>query len=206
MQQLMLANRTEPVIKWIVISIFGILPFALLIWLVGPELGTISVSHWRTGDFVTTIPYGMMWVAGFITVILCSIAISLLSMFSKDVKTDVIPWTVGFLFMGLGFYVIPLGGWYSLFFIIIAPILFIVGLMIAAICLFFASMKKMAKEIEKMQQDPEVKKQMEEMQKQMQTGQNPFAQQPKKPKDKEENYKDNPFVDVEPDEDEEDKK
>lgn len=208
-QEMLMGNKTSPIIKWIVIGIFGILPFILLIWLVGPEIGSISVDNWRRSDYLVTISYGMMWVAGIITVILCSIVVSFIAMLTRDVKNDVIPLTVGFLFIGLGFYVIPLAQWYSLFFILIAPILFFIGATLGTIGVFLVMIKKMSGEIQKMQQDPEVKKQMEEIEKQMQQGQNPFGQEQNKnnnkSKDKEENYQDNPFVDIEP-EDKEDKK
>lgn len=201
-------QRTTPMIKWLVIGIFGILPFLLLIFLVGPD-ATVS-GDWRFSvddPVIFPIPYGMMWVLSIVTIIVCSILVSLVVRFTPDVNMDVIPQTVGFLFMGMGFYVIPLVGWYSLFFLFIAPVLYILGLIIGGLGILIVTFRKLAKA----QKDPEVQKQMEEFQRQMQQqmGQQPQGpqgpKQPNQPKDEEANYQDNPFVDLEPEEDEEEK-
>lgn len=203
----MKAAKTHPAIKWIIISIFGILPFLLLIFLVGPE--SKIADNWRTGSFIATIDYGMMWLASIVVILLGALAVSLIAYFTKDVRNDVIPFTMGFLFMFAGFYVIPLGAWASLGFLLIAPILFILGAVIGAIGTFIVSLRNIQKEFAKIQQDPEAKKQVDEALEQFKKqggmfGQQPPQQQPPKPpvEDKEEKYEDNPFVDLEEDDEE----
>lgn len=196
-------KKTTPMIKWLVIGIFGILPFLLLIFMVGPT--EVVADSWRNPldhSFLVTIPYGMMWILAIVTIIISSIILSIVIKFTPDVNIDVVPQTLGFLFMGLGFYVIPLASWWSLFFIFIAPILFLVGVIIGGLSVLVMTMKNIANA----QKDPEVQKQMKDFQQQMQQqmGQQPQAPKPtNKPKDEEANYEDNPFVDLDPEDEEE---
>ncbi len=198
------ASRTKPAIKWIIIAIFGILPFVLLIFLVGPD-ATVADNWRKSENFLKEIDYGMMWLLSIVVIILSALSVSLIAFFSRDVRNDVIPWTLAFLFMGAGFYVIPLGSWSSLGFIFIAPILFIVGAAIGGIGIFIVALRKVSKQMKEMNDNPEMKKQMDETMKQFQKQGGMFGQQPKPPKDTEENYEDNPFVDVEEEKEDKDK-
>lgn len=192
-----MGKRTPKAIKWVIIFLCGILPFILMAFLVGTD-DTVWDNWGQKLNTVYTVQYGVMWAVGIVTILIASIALSLIVVLSSEVQTDVVPMTIGFLFMGLGFYVIPFPGLWSLLFIIVAPVLFLLGVMLAVIVVGLITLKK----IMKASQDPEVQKQVKEMQEQMKRGNMP-GQPPKPPKDKEENYQDNPFVDVK--EDEEDK-
>ncbi len=208
MNNLLKINRTKPMIKWIVITLFGILPFILLTFLVGP---TDEINNWRNWNFVAEIDYGLMWAVGVVTIVFSLLVISLISFYTKDVKNDVIPFVGGFLFMGFGFYLFPLGKALSLLFILIAPIMFILGFAIAGFGVLIVVMRKISREMKEIQNDPnkmkEVQEAMEQFQKQ---NGGMFGNQKQNnsnlKKDKEEEYEDNPFVDVEPEEDEDTKK
>lgn len=185
------AQRTPKAVKWIVIILFGILPFILLAFLIG-NATDFGYSWGNKSTNIVEVSYGIMWVIGIVTIIVLTLAMSLIVFFSDDVNTDVVPLTVGFLFMGMSFYIIPLPGWFTLFFIVIAPVFFLFGLILGVLGVGIITLRKLMREAK----DPEVQKQVKEMQEQMKKGQMP-GQQPKPPKDKEENYQDNPFVDVE---------
>lgn len=196
-------QRTNTGLRIAMVLLLGVLPFLIAIF----TIGTDDVT-WRFG-LPVSVSYGEMWGIGFLILFLTIIVTNLLVKLTKSIHLDVLILTWGLSVTMMMVYLIPLEGWWAMIFIIILPIVFIVGTVFGAINAMLLTIGQMKSDanraIESM--TPEQKRELEELQRRMQSGEpldpNMFGpkQEPKPKEPKEEQPEHNPYVDVEDEED-----
>ena len=207
-QEMLKQLRTVPLIKHIVALLVGFLPMLVAIFLVGVDSIDIDFGQWQGITQVWEVSYGVMWVIAFSVVFFSVVVSSLLIKYNKDVKADVIPTVTAWSIMMFSLFIIPLPHKLLWLEVILVPIFALIGFIFGMIGVMFYSIIKFTKEMQKMQD--------------VNGGVNPFefnpnqpkplnvnkpkvTKQPNQPKTKTSDdsifkNEDNPFVDIEEDE------
>ena len=181
--------RTKPLIKYSVSAFCGLLSFILLITLVSTT--DVHFEQWSNGHATEwTVSYGILWLIGFGALAFNIILASLIVRFFSDVKIDTIPLVVSWSFAAFSFLIIPAPIWAEF---LLIPLFAIIGFIAGMVGVLFFSLYKFTKEARK---NPN-------------NGQNPFASMGPNgpynnnnpnindPNSHEEKHEDNPFVDIE---------
>ncbi|NQX83154.1 MAG: hypothetical protein HRS50_00365 [Mycoplasmataceae bacterium] len=182
--QKMKPKKTNGAIKFTFAVLLGIVPL-LLCALFVTSSGNQEFNQWgaTTGLEKIKIDYGLMWLLG-IGIYIISLVITIIMIkIIKNIYLDIVPLVSSSGLVLLNMFVIPHSD--SLFLILSVPSFLIIGYIIGIIIVIISSMNSIRKEIIKTQEN----------------GHNPLhdlQKQSNKPINKEKNneYKDNPFIDV----------
>lgn len=143
--------KTNSKLKWILILGFTIIPYTLFWLLFGGGDGSNFILWLNQNDATrlayVTINYGIQWVVAIVWALLSLIIIDMMSKRNKEIKKDVYFPIVGWTFVMINFWLIPIGLWTLL----LAIPFYICGVAIVIIIQIFLFMNNYQKNIQKMQ-------------------------------------------------------
>lgn len=201
-------KNTNTSLKFLLALILGVLPMLmciLFIGLGGPDSGSVNWSdfnQWGTSaqNKAWIVSYGIMWLIGISVYIAIIIIVVILTKFVEDINLDVLPLISGLSLAMFNMFIIPhFSPWFLL---ISVPAFMIIGYVIGAIVSVSIALSIMQKEMSKNSDNPNSA--FKQMQEQMRANNPNLANKPKPTNKKKTKYKDNPFVDLKEDEDDED--
>ncbi len=206
-----MGKKTNTAFKFLIVMLLGILPLLLCALFIGAEGMESQFKQWGSSGAINTtvqIDYGFMWLIGLVLFIAIFPVIILLDKFVSDINLDVMPITSAAGLAMLNLWVIPHS--HAAFLILSLPAFAIIGYIIGMFVMIVIVIKNAQKQIDKLQKDPNFKKMMDQMQKGGPTGfPNPNTMNQNKNVNskpgKKQDYKDNPFVDIPEEQDEEEK-
>lgn len=143
--------KTNPKLKWILILGFTIIPYTIF-WLVFGGGDGSNFILWLNQNDATrlayvTINYGIQWAVAVVWALLSLIIIDFMSKKNKEIKKDIYFPIVGWTFVMINFWLIPIGLWTLL----LAIPFYICGVAIVIVIQIFLFMKNYQKNLEKMQ-------------------------------------------------------
>ncbi len=205
---LLSGGRTNSAFKFLIAMLLGILPLLLCsMFIVDFDMANQFKQWGSAGNTTATLDldYGLMWLMGIAIYIAIFPIIVLLTKLTKEVKMDVMPVTSASALAMLNMFVIPHS--HAAFLILSLPAFAIIGYILGAFVMVIMMIRGMQASMAKMQNDPEFKKMMEQMQRgQGMPGQPGFNPNPKpQPKVQDKDFKDNPYVDIPEEEEDEEK-
>ncbi len=204
----LMGQRTNSAYKFLISLAIGILPLLLCsLFITDPEMAG-EFNQWGNGgpqNAILEVQYGFMWLIGLIVYISIFPIILAITKLTKEVKLDVIPSAAASGLAMLNMFVIPHSSrWFLLLSI---PSFAIIGYIIGMFVMVLIVVNSINKQMDQLQNDPNFKQMMDQVQRMQ--GQNPnMMNMPNnknnKPANNKKDIKNNPFVDVDIEEDNED--